>query len=110
MTNSSANTTNRSDEQLFHFVYPFYFVMFAAAPPAKPTDKSFTKSSFLVTSLGMQNFLNWILTFDNAQQGVDLEGILALLMHKDDGMDIMLVRYLLLEHSLSVAFGKNGKI
>ena len=83
--------------------------MFTAAPPAKPTDKSFTKSSFLIASLGMQNCLNWVLTFDNAQEGADLEGILALLMNKNDGMDIMLVRYLLLEHSLSVAFGNNGK-
>ena len=86
-----------------------------AASPAELTEQSQDKVStaaelsLLHAPYLRQNQLKWVPIYDTVPEGVELKVIHPFLVSKNNWMDIMLVRHLLVEHPFSATFGIHGK-
>ena len=89
--------------------------MSAAASPAELADQSHNEGStvaeysFLHAPHPRQNWLKWVHILNTVQEGTGLKVIHLFLMDKNNWMDIMLVRHLLVDHPFSATFGNHGK-
>ena len=89
--------------------------MSADASPAELNDQSqdegsaIAEYSFLHAPHPSQNRLKWVPIFETVAEGTGLKVTHPFLMDKNNWMDIMLVRHLLVDHPFSATFGKHGK-
>ena len=96
-------------------LYSIHFNLSAAASHVELADNSqdvwstIAEYPFLHAPHPRQNQLKWIPIFYTVQEGTGLKVIHPVLMDKNNWMDIMLVRHLLVDHPFSATFGKHGK-